>query len=78
MIKIITNDSLEIYLSKDSIKEIVAVPNADEIIILTETKRITTSKSELGRILDELQDYSTDRLAKAVRDLTTLLRARMR
>lgn len=77
MIKIITNDSLEIYLSKDSIKEIVAVPNADEIIIHTETKRITTNKSELGRILDELQDYSTDRLAKAVRDLTTLLRARM-
>ncbi len=77
MIKIITNDSLEIYLSKDSIKEIVVVPNADEIIIHTETKRITTSKSELGRILDELQDYSTDRLAKAIRDLTTLLRARM-
>ena len=78
MIKIITNDSLEIYLSKDSIKEIVVDPNADEIIIHTGTKRITTSKSELGRILDELQDYSIDRLAKAVRDLTTLLRARMR
>jgi hypothetical protein len=77
MIKIITNDSLEIYLSRDSIKEIVVVPNSDEIIIHTETKRVTTGKSELERILGELQDYSTGRLAKAIRDLTTLLRARM-
>ena len=77
MIKITTTDSLEILLSKDAIKEIVPAEDQENCVIHTANNRYLIRKSEVSRIIDKMHDDSIEHLIKAIRDLYTLLRARL-
>lgn len=78
MIKITLSNSQVVYLAPKAILEIYPMTGTDQSVIRTANNEYIVNSSKVPHIVEETEDKTVSHLTSAVRDLTTLLRARLR
>ena len=77
MINIKTKAGYEVYLAKSTIKEIVFNPNGEEAMIYTEKNYHRVDVDTAKKLVNSINERSTEHLVTAINNLTNMIRARV-
>lgn len=77
MINIKTKAGYDVYLAKSTIKEIVFNPNGEEAMIYTEKNYHRVDVDTAKKLVNSINERSTEHLVTAINNLTNMIRARV-